>query len=101
MTSQKYKVRSTDDMAEEFKKKAVAFSRTLRGLEDRAAKCESLKWMDKQSSSTVMSKAESDSTLLDWQPYLNDGKRKLTRTSEKLKEIQKHRKQEDLFHFLG
>ena len=36
---------STDDMAEEFKKKAVAFSRTLRGLEDRAAKCESLKWM--------------------------------------------------------
>lgn len=36
---------STDDMAEEFKKKAVAFSRTLRGLEDRAEKCESLKWM--------------------------------------------------------
>ena len=36
---------STDDMAEEFKKKAVAFSRTLRGLEDRAGKCESLKWM--------------------------------------------------------
>lgn len=42
---------STDDMAEEFRKKAVAFSRTLRGLEDRAEKCESLQWMVSEISS--------------------------------------------------
>ena len=36
---------STEELSGEFKKKAAAFSRTLRGLEDRAKKCESLKWM--------------------------------------------------------
>lgn len=34
---------SVEEFSEEFKGKAAAFSRTLRGLEDRAKKCESLK----------------------------------------------------------
>lgn len=34
---------SAEEFAEEFKGKLAAFSRTLRGLEDRAKKCESLK----------------------------------------------------------
>jgi len=48
--------------------------------------------VDTQSSSTEITKGE-DNYLLDWQPYLNDGKRKLSRTLAKLKEIQNHRKQ--------
>lgn len=36
---------STEELAEEFKKKAVVFNRNLRALEDKAKKCESLKWV--------------------------------------------------------
>lgn len=36
---------STDELAEEFKRKAVIFNRNLRGLEEKAKKCESLKWV--------------------------------------------------------
>ena len=36
---------STDELAEEFKRKAAIFNRNLRGLEDKAKKCESLKWV--------------------------------------------------------
>ncbi|KAJ7378472.1 hypothetical protein OS493_023007 [Desmophyllum pertusum] len=90
--SQKYKVRSADEYAEEFKGKEAVFSRTLRGLEDRVKKCESLKIMDKESSKALPSRGD-DRFILDWQPYLNDAKRKLSRSLTKLKEIQNHRKQ--------
>lgn len=93
MTSRKYKVRSTEELAEAFKKKAAIFNRNLRALEDKAKRCESLKWVSTQTPGTVLSKGDDDKYLLDWQPYLNDGKRKLSRTLAKLKEIQNHRKQ--------
>lgn len=38
--------------------------------------------------------------MLDWQPYLNDCKRRLSRSLEKLKEIQNHRKQRKI-SFIG
>lgn len=34
---------SSEDFAEEFRRKGIAFNRALEGLEDRAKKCESLK----------------------------------------------------------
>lgn len=100
MSSQKYKVKSTEEFAEEFKGKVGAFSRTLRGLEDRAKKCESLKSLEKESTKTISYEGGDKKYMLDWQPYLNDCKRRLSRSLEKLKEIQSHRKQRKI-SFMG
>ncbi|XP_068754810.1 putative leucine-rich repeat-containing protein DDB_G0290503 [Montipora capricornis] len=93
MASWKYKIASTNDLVQEFKTKAASFNRSVRGLEDKAKKCESLKWLGTESSIEVLKKGDDDKYFLDWQPYLNDGKRKLSRSVVKLKEIQNHRKQ--------
>lgn len=100
MSSQKYKVKSAEQFAEEFKDKVAAFSRTLRGLEDRAKKCESLKSLEKESTKTIAYEDGDKKYMLDWQPYLNDCKRRLSRSLEKLKEIQNHRKQRKI-SFIG
>lgn len=92
MASQKYKVKSSEDFAEEFRRKGIAFNRALEGLEDRANKCESLKVLENKISGTILDRGD-DKYILDWQPYLNDGKRKVSRSLTKLKEIRNHRKQ--------
>ncbi|KAL9969714.1 hypothetical protein ACROYT_G021966 [Oculina patagonica] len=92
MASQKYRVNSTEELAEDFRKKGIVFNRALRDLEDRAKKCESLKKLDKESSKSLSTRGD-EKYILDWQPYLNDAKRKLSRSLAKLKEIQNHRKQ--------
>lgn len=92
MASQKYKVKSTEDFSDEFRRKGIVFNRALEDLEDRAKKCESLKYLEKEFSRAISDRGD-DKYILDWQPYLNDGKRKVSRSLAKLKDIQNHRKQ--------
>jgi len=92
MASQKYKVKSVEEFGDEFRRNGIVFNRALEDLEDRAKKCESLKALEREFSRTISDRGD-DKYILDWQPYLNDGKRKVSRSLAKLKEIQSHRKQ--------